>query len=368
MNILLLTTHLNVGGISSYLLSLGGSLKKKGHRIFIASSGGELLPRFINEGIEYIHIPIKTKAEISPKILISFFILNKYIKEENIDIIHAHTRVTQVLASFLRNSTGKPFVSTCHGFFKNRFTRRLFPCWGNRVIAISEEVKRHLIVDLGVAEEKIRLVYNAVDTDRFHPVTSHAHLAAKEKFGLSGSSAVIGIVARLSDVKGHIYLIQAMQIVLKQFPLAQLLIIGEGNMQKELLNLSRKLGIEKSVSFIASVADTREVLAAMDIFVMPSLKEGLGLGLMEAMSSGLAVIGSGVGGIKSLIRNNENGLLVQPQDSRVLSRAIIELVSCPEKAAFFGSNARKFILEKFPLGQMFFLTERVYLECLNAKS
>lgn len=366
MNILYLSNHLNVGGITSYIFSLGKGLKGRGHNVFVASSSGDCLGKFIREGINYIPIPIRTKSEIDPKILFSLFKLLKYIKEKNIEIVHANTRVTQVLACLIQKYSGRPYVSTCHGFFKPKFFRRLFPCWGQRVIAISQQVSDHLRDDFKVENEKIRIIHNGIDLSRFPVQDSLVKSAAKEKFGLQGAK-VIGIIARLSDVKGHIYLIQAMQKVLEEIPDARLLIIGEGREKRKLLDLARQLGIEGSIFFMASAEDTFEVLSAMDVFVMPSLKEGLGLSLMEAMACGIPVIGSDVGGIKTLIENGENGLLVAPADPDGLFRAILELLQDNLKAKDLGEKGRIFIHKNFSQEPMVLKTEEVYRECLNAK-
>ena len=122
MKILLVTTHLNYGGISSYCFSLAKSLVSKGHKVFIASSPGDLLVCFELYNIEYIDIPIMTKSEVSPRVLMSAIKLAKFIKDEEIDIIHAHTRVTQITAHYLSSFTKVPFVTTCHGFFKRNFS------------------------------------------------------------------------------------------------------------------------------------------------------------------------------------------------------------------------------------------------------
>jgi len=366
MNILYLSNHLNVGGITSYILSLAKGLKSRGHNVFVASSSGDCLSKFIQGGISYIPIPIKTKSEIDLKVLFSFFKLLKYIKEKNIDIIHVNTRVTQVLGCLFHRATGKPYISTCHGFFKPKFSRWLFPCWGKRVIAISQQVSEHLRDDFKVDEAKIRLVHNGIDLNRFSIQNSNTKLATKEKFGLNNAK-VVGIIARLSEVKGHIYLIEAMKKVLVKIPDAQLLIIGEGKEKKKLLDLIKRLDIEKNVFFVPSANDTIQAFLVMDVFVMPSLKEGLGLSLMEAMAYGLAVVGSNIGGIKTLIQNGENGLLVEPADSNALSRAILELLQDNFKAKALGEKARIFIHKNFSLEEMILKTEKVYLECLNAK-
>ena len=366
MNILYLTNHLNIGGITSYALTLTGGLKKRGHNVYIASSGGELLPRFIEKGIAYVAIPIKTKSEVSYKILISKFKLMKYIKQKNIDIIHANTRVTQVLSFLIRRSCQKPYVSTCHGFFKKRFFRKIFPCWGNKIIAISESVKAHLVDDFKVNQPDIRVIHNGIDVNKFKQQSLEYRVERKKDLGL-GEGPVVGIVARLSEEKGHSDLIKAMQEVIARLPQAQLLIVGAGRLKEELLNLTRASGLEKSVFFLPAVADTQEVLSAMDVFVLPSLKEGLGLALMEAMACGLGVVGSAVGGIKSLIQDKYNGLLVRPADSQGLSGAILELLQNPQQARSLGANARNFISQNFSQEKMISETEQVYLECLNAK-
>ena len=355
MKILYLVNHLNTGGITSYLLNLTSGMKKKGHDIFIASSTGECLNKFINLGANFIKIPIKTKKEISPSMLFSYLKLKNELRKNKIDIVHSNSRTTQVLGCLLHKYENVVHVSTCHGYFKKRPLRRIFPCWGQNVIAISGQVKEHLIFDFKVDEEKIRVINNGIDINRFYT----------GKDLVIGSVPVIGIIARLSDVKGHIYLIKAMKIVLEKFPSAKLLVVGEGKMYNVLVNLAKDMNIEKSVKFILHTDDTRVELAMMDIFVMPSLAEGLGLALMEAMACGKAVVGTDVGGIKSLIKNNVNGLLVKPADPESLAGAITQLISEPEKAKIYAREAARFISDNFSLNKMCDETEGVYLECVR---
>lgn len=367
MNILYITNQLDIGGITSYVLSLASGMKKRGHRVYIASSGGQLLNKFKEEGIEFVPIPIKTKSEVSPKILASAFKLLKEVKENHIDIVHSHSRTTQVLGYLLSKKTGIKYISTCHGFFKKRFSRRMFPCWGINVIAISEPVKEHLIKDFGVGPETIRVIHNGIDLERFKESIKDDLGQRKKKMGLK-EGPVIGIVARLSDVKGHVYLIEAMKAVLEKIPTAQLFIVGEGRMKEELIKLTKKNGLQENVLFLLSAIDTREVLSVMDLFTMPSLQEGLGLSLMEAMAMGLPVVGSAVGGIKSLIQHGVNGLLVKPADINSLSLAILDLLRDRKKAEILGNNARNFINQNFSQDKMVLETEKVYLECLESKS
>ncbi|MBU1726555.1 MAG: glycosyltransferase family 4 protein, partial [Candidatus Omnitrophica bacterium] len=346
MNILIITNHLNIGGITSYCLTLAAGLRKKGHKVYFASSGGNALERFLQAGIEFVAIPMKTKKEINPRILFCAGILSKLVKEKDIQIVHTHSRTTQVLGAILARRTKATHIFTCHGFFKPRFLRRMFPCWGTKIIAISEQVKRHLVDDFKVDEQKIQVIHNGIDIDKFKDQGSNIKNISKTKLGL-GDGPVVGIIARLSDVKGHAYLIKAMKKVLERLPRAQLLIAGEGKEKEALVSLAKNLAIEKNVFFITEALDTRELLGVMDLFVMPSIKEGLGLALMEAMAFGVPVIGSDVGGIKTLIRDGVSGLLVAVANSDGLANAIISLLGDPVKAQGYAKEARRFISENF---------------------
>ena len=357
MKILFLANHLNVGGISSYLLTLAGGLKQKGHQVYLASSGGELEDKFIQAGITLIKSSLKTKNEISVKILFSFWQLRKFARQFNIDLIHSHSRTTQVLGDLLGRSLAKPHIFTCHGFFKPKISRRLFGCWGQAVIAISQQVKEHLIIDFKLDESKISVVNNGIDTKNFGDFSARDLM--RKDLGIN-DALLVGIIARLSDVKGHIYLIRAMQRVVKIFPTAKLLIIGEGKMKKALVKEVDGLSIKDNVLFIPQANNTRDVLAAMDIFVMPSLQEGLGLALMEAMAQGIAVVGCAVGGIKTLIQDKQNGLLVAPAEASALAQAMITLLGDAALRQALGARAREFIMANFSKEEMVDKTEIVY--------
>ena len=368
MKILYLANHLNTGGITRYLLSLSAGLKKRGHDIYIASGSGELEGEFLRQGAICFRMPLTTKCEFAPTVFISFFKLLPLVKIYNIDIIHCNTRVSQVVGCLLSKYSSRPYVSTCHGFFKaRRLSRRIFPCWGDKVIAISGQVRDHLLNDFKVDEKNITVINHGIDINCFTSHNREQALSARKRFGLPDEVNVVGIIARLSDVKGHIYLIQAMPDILRRHPDTLLWIIGDGKMKKELTELVDKLKIKDKVVFTPEARDTASALAAMDIFVMPSLKEGLGLAAMEAMAAGLAVVGSNVGGIKTLIQDGENGLLVPAADSVELAGKISSLLANRALAGRLGENARATIAAKFPYESMITDTERVYSQCLNPK-
>ena len=364
MNILIIANHFNAGGISSYILNLARGLVARGHRVYVASRGGQWLKRLACYGIEHIYVPLHTKSIVSPRILSAYFILRKVILEKDIGIMHSQTRVSSVLAYWVSRKTTVPFVSTAHGFFRPRWERRVFPCWGERVIAISDAVKEHLVKDFKVNEDTIRRVHNGIDiVPRLSSLVTRPE-EIRQSFGLK-EGPVVGIIARLSEVKGHCYLIKAMKKVIDAIPEAELLSVGDGKIKKGLEDLARSLHIENRIHFIPTVSDTALALSVMDVFVMPSLQEGLGLAIMEAMRAGIPVIGSQVGGIASLIKDGETGLLVRPADSEGLAMAIINILKDRKKARALCDNATKMIVKEFSLERMALDTEKVYQECLS---
>jgi len=150
MNILILTNHMNIGGITRYVLNLSYGLKKQGNNVFVGSLPG-WGEKFLKENdISFFSLPLKTKSIFSPRILLSYFILERFIQKERVDLIHAQTRTTQFLAFLLSKRLNIPYVSTFHGFYRPHLMRKMLPCLGGLTIAISQSVGQHLIKDFNL--------------------------------------------------------------------------------------------------------------------------------------------------------------------------------------------------------------------------
>ncbi|MBI4335282.1 MAG: glycosyltransferase family 4 protein [Candidatus Omnitrophica bacterium] len=366
MKILLLTTHLRMGGVPIYVVNLAASLERRGHRVFVASAGGELSARIDSQRVRQLKLDINTKSELSPRLLLGLYHLYWLVKEHGVDIVHTNTRVTQVMGEALAFLTGACHVSTCHGFFKTRLGRRICGCWGRKIIAISDAVREHLVNDFKIPKSRVRLIHNGIDLKAFSGVyTPEEKERVKRELGLR-DGPVVGIIARLSSVKGHRYLVKAMRRVIQNIKDAQLLIVGEGEERTRLAALVEDLGLSGSVIFMGSVSDTARTLAVMDVFVLPSVHEGLGLSLLEALACSRPVIGSDVGGIYSVIKDNQTGLLVPPKDPEALAKAILRLLGERDFAARLGRDGREFVRENFSLEDMTTKVEELYKEALSS--
>ena len=181
----------------------------------------------------------------------------------------------------------------------------------------------------------------------------------RAKFNVS-DNFVIGMVARLSDVKGQDILVEAMSRIIEKIPHVKLLLIGEGKLEGLLKKMVADLQLEKYVQFYPIVNKTSEVLPVLDVFVNPSRQEGLGISVMEAQASGLPVVASNVGGIPSLIEDGKTGVLVESENPELLAKAIIKISEDKEKLAEIGSAAQSKANKEYSFEEMVSKTVMIY--------
>ena len=358
MRVLLLANHLNTGGIATYVLNLSRGLAARGHKVWVASAGGNCAG-LLQGHAQHIDLDIGIKSEVHPKVWLALPHIAAFVREERMDMVHANTRVTQVLSWSIEKVTGVPFVSTCHGFFRPRLFRRIFPCWGKSVIAISRPVSQHLVQDFHLDTAKVQLIANGIDLKQFFPADENERRRRRQQWNAQ-AGPIIGIVARLSSVKGIDLLIKAFACIRKQFPQAQLWIVGDGPEKQKLRQLTGQMGLDGCVRFEAIVNQTPDVLPVFDIFVMPSVQEGLGLAVMEAQACGIAVVASNVGGLPDLIEDGKTGFLFTSGDTEALAAKIIELLNNPGQAQAMAVAARRQVEKKFSLDQMVEQTIALY--------
>ncbi|MSR78022.1 MAG: glycosyltransferase family 1 protein [Candidatus Omnitrophica bacterium] len=324
-----LTTHLNTGGITTYINRLIEPLRRLDVEIQVLSSGGEITPEFVKRGAKIHELPIRTKSELHPKLYFAIPKIVKIIRREKIDLLHAHTRVTQVMSFWIQRLTGIPVVTTCHGFYKARIGRKLLPAWGDRAIAISDGVAESLVDLFGIPKSRISNIYNAVDIDDLD-LAYHKHDSEqiRKNYGFKPKDPVLGVIARLVQDKGHEYLIRAIPGLQKRFPNIRVLIVGEGRQRMHLEALSKELGIQNHVIFTGNLTDITYAMAAMDIFVLPATwREGFGLSIIEAMTCGKPVVVTNIWALNTLIQNRITGLMIEPSQTEPIIQAVTELLT-----------------------------------------
>lgn len=367
IRVLHLTTHLNTGGITNYILHLVKPIQEFGVNISVLSSGGECTPLFRKLGANTFEVPIRTKSELSPKLYFALPTVIKIIRENKINLLHAHTRVTQVMAFLIQRLTGIPVVTTCHGYYKRRIGRLLFPCWGDRAIAISLGVEDHLRNDFFIHASKARRIFNAVNLKEIDMAYAKHHVdEVKREYGFSREDCVIGIVARLVEDKGHHYLIHALAVLKNKITGLKLLIVGGGKRKKYLEETVKMLGLAPDVVFTGNVQDVTKPLAAMDIFTLPAIwREGFGLSIIEAIACKKPVIVTNIWALNTLVENGKTGILVEPKRTDQLAAAIELLVRDPRLRFDIGLHGREMVEKNFTIDRMAKEIAGLYKELLD---
>ena len=367
MKIFILTTHLEMGGIPIYVIELARALKRNGHEPIVFSSGGPLQRRLAEEGIRHHRIHCRTSSELNPKLwLRALPLLLKIFREEQPDLIHAHTRVTQALAWGLSALTGVPYVTTCHGLYRFRWGRRVFRCWGSWVMAVSHASMERLIRQYRLASpHQVVLVENGIDVDRFlHPADPKEVEQFRQAHGLDGR-LIVGAIARLSPVKGLDLLLKAVPPLLKEFPDLKVLLVGDGPERENLVRLAYELGIADRVAISPSVEDTRVPLSLLQVFVAPAWREGFGLAIVEAMAAGVPVVASDAGGPAEIIENGKSGLLVPAGDVQAVENSLRALLKDQSVRQQIADRARRRAAERYNFKRVATQVEEIYVRALN---
>ena len=368
MRILHVTSHLNIGGVTSYVLSLSKTLAQRGHRIIVASGGGQLEDRVNALGGAHWRAPLSTRVEFSPQVFAASRTLARQLQQEPVDLLHAHTRVGQVVADRLSRRCHIPYVTTWHGFFRPNLGRRLWPCLGDATIAISEPVRRHLVQDFHVPSERVHLIPHGIDPAPFEaPADPAAQQRLREQVGIPCSGPVVGAIARLVPSKGVDHLVRSFIQVRASLPKTHLLIVGDGTQRSALESLVRTSGLEGAVHFAGTLPETRVALSLMDVFVfLPAQQEGFGLSLLEAIASGRPVVAVRRGGGAAWVLEDSGiGALVEPDDPASLGQAVVQLLRDGEAACRQAGAARAVVKERYSLARMVDQVEGVYRQLVR---
>ncbi len=278
--------------------------------------------------------------------------IRKFIEDQDLNLVHSHGYKSNIFLSLLPGRNFKA-VSTVHGWAKQsagmkgklyEFLDALALKRMNKVIAVSKAVLKDL-AERGLKRDRVNLIYNGIkiNTD----ISFFDRLSIRQKYGIPPDVFVIGAVGRLSQVKGHSYLIEAMPSILKERPDCRLVIAGDGPLNKDLEFLIKKLNLAGNVKLPGYVGEIEPFLAMIDLFAMPSLSEGLPISLLEAVASGKPVLASAVGGIPEVIHSSDHGILVPPADSSSIAGAVKSLFSEKDRMQRMSTLGREFVRSQF---------------------
>jgi len=282
------------------------------------------------------------------------FRIRRYAEENHISLMHCHGYKSNFYGLFARPKN-IPIVATNHNWLASHWRLRAYRRFDSlliryftRIIAVSDGVRKEML-RYGVPKEKIRVIDNGIDLTRFGDTISPA--AIREEFGIKKGVTVVGTVGNLGAEKGYVYLLQAAKGILNNVESVKFIFVGDGPLRTYLENEASELGIGHNVIFTGFRTDIPDLLSAMDIFVLPSVIEGLPMVLLEAMAAKKAVVATNVGAIPKVV-NNGNGILVEPRDVAGLHNAILSLLTSEEKRQRYASAGHETVRTHFSSERM----------------
>jgi glycosyltransferase involved in cell wall biosynthesis len=293
--------------------------------------------------------------------------LTRLLKQYDVDVLQTHllssldflvlalrytTQVRVVLWTFhnsifgvTRDEIGQQWLLKPKRCLHNLLYRLTSPLVDG-FIAVSDEVKDAIQKAIGPVQDKITVICNGVDVKRYGQFAGDT-LKLRGQLGLSAEARLIAVVGRLTEQKGHRYFIEAMVSVVSQYPDTHALLVGEGNLRSVLEAQVEMLNLDQHVHFVGNRSDIPHVLAISEIFVLPSLWEGLSVALLEAMAAGRPIVATAVSGTTQVMISGQTGLIVPAGNSHSLAEAMIQLLSHPEEAQAMGQKARQHVTVNF---------------------
>jgi len=291
--------------------------------------------------------------------------LRRQIQQMGVDVLHTHLFTGNTWGRLAGLSLpGLPVVTTIHNTdvwkrAPHRIVDHLLAPSNAVWVAVSDAVGRHAVRTEGVRPRRLRVIHNGVDLDRFR---GQDRAEARREWGLDADQLAIGFVGRLVPQKSPGVLVAAFAGLAGKRRGARLLLVGAGPLENALKEQIDRLGLQERACLVGERDDIARLLAALDVFVMPSLREGLPLALLEAMASGCAAVASNIPGIDEVVTDERDGLLVAPGDADSLARALARLADAPQRRRSLGEAARQRMEERFSLDRCVSAYETLYRE------
>jgi glycosyltransferase involved in cell wall biosynthesis len=348
------------GGQEIRILSEASAFAKRGFRVLIACQPGSRL------GLEAQRHGLTVRPVAMPKVVDVWacWRLRRLMRRDDVDLVHTHSSIDAWLAGFAARTLRLPVVRSRHVSIPVKQRRNfVYNALCDRIISSGEAVRK-VLIEGGVDAAKIVPIPAGVDVEQFHPTVSGE--AVRREFDMDGP--VIGTVAMFRHSKGHHVLLQAMPEILRREPKAAFLWVGDGLGRPTLQQAITTMGLQTKVHLAGFREDVPACLAAMDVFVLPSVKsDGVPQVILQALAMRKPVVASAVGGVPEFIQHQRTGVLVSPNDPQTLAEAVVQVLGQPQSAAEWAQAGGQMVATQYTLEQMIDRTAAVYTAVLVEK-
>jgi glycosyltransferase involved in cell wall biosynthesis len=301
------------------------------------------------------------------------FRLTKIIKEQKINIVHGQGARAEFFARLASGlSCRSKYVSTIampvEGYDvgpRKRFLYRALDSFTEKFVdyflVVSAVLEQTMIQGHGIRRKKVVRIYNGIETDHYKPHDQEAgRLKVRQEYSINDNEILIGSLGRLVWQKGFEFFLQSIPLLIEDIPGARFMLVGEGPLRHELEGQARSLGIHDRILFTGHRNDIKDMMAAMDIIVIPSLLEGFPMITLEAMAMEKPIVTTAIDGITEQISDGREGLLTAAKNPLALTQAVKRLVDNPSYARSLGINARVKVVQDFSVRKMIAETIKVY--------
>ncbi len=355
------------GGAETVFLNLFDAFNRAGFRsVALVGRDGWVAQRLQDRGVTpYV---CATKGSLNTAYLREIV---RVVRRERVDLLQAHLAGASVYGSMAGTLTRKPVVSLFHGTVDLEGASRLL--WAknavlrfgsDRIVAVSNGLRGDLLRRLPLRPDRMRVIYNGVDTERFHSAGTGS---LREELGLGPDTLLVCSVGNIRTPKGYDHLLEAARRLREQERPVHFAVAGhgKGTLYERLLERRRDWKLEDTVTFLGFRDDTVNILSSSDVFLLPSTSEGFSISTIEAMACGLPVVATRSGGPEEIITPDVDGCLIPPASGESIAAAIRDLAADPDKRRRFGSAARETVARRFSLEAMIEAYRDLYREVLG---
>lgn len=371
-----LIDSLGVGGAERLLVTYLSCLKSMGFTVrvctFAVRNGNPIAADIQKLGVEVDLLPIPLLRDVS-----AFPRLVRYLRKHNTQLVHTQLEFADSWGTMAARVLGLPSVSTQHtledpvkgtkAYRRLKVHRWVLRNLASKVIAVSEETRNHYLRVGKFPPDKIVTFYNGIDLTRFDQPDPEKRQAVRSALGIAENIPILTTVAVLRPAKGIQFMLQALPKILQSVPDARYLIVGDGDHRDALVRIVEQNDLAKHVIFTGVRSDVPDLLAASDLFVLPTLEDALPTVLMEAMASKVPIVASGVGGIPEMVKDGYNGLLVPAQDAEQLALACTKVLTDPKLAQQLRENGHQVAYQRYDIRKQAQELGDLYRQLLNPK-
>ncbi len=370
-------TRMIIGGAQENTLLTCRGLVEKGHQVTLLTGPttgpeGKLLQRIQVPGLEIVETPHLTR-ELRPLTDIRGYRgLKAFFRSRQFDVVHTHASKAGILGRLAARHAKIPLVvHTVHGqafhqyetWWRNQLyihAERLAGRMSDHIFAVAQAMIDQCVEARVAPAEKYSVVYSGMDMDSFLEAKPEESL--RRELGIPAGAPVVGKIARLFDLKGHDYLIDAAPAIVREFPEVRFLLVGDGLLRETLERKIRHYGLEKNFVFSGLVSPDQvpRYTALMNILVHLSLREGLPRTVVQALAAGVPAIGFALDGTPEVVIPGQTGLLCSPGNVEEVRAAISRLLRNPREATAMGQAGREFVRVRFDWRRMADVLEAEY--------